>query len=157
MNRSARRSSSKRPRCDRNADSRPPMLVMRGIRNDEIEVRERMAVEAFALGYATAEHFDYLADMHGLMILAGCTSEKRRHAATYAKTVLGPVLLSIKSRYLDDGKFSCLKSELDVLRGFVSRYKGFWMNQPTELFIAAVKELQEHNDRIIDKRIEAEA
>jgi regulator of RNase E activity RraB len=47
------------------------MLVMRGLRNDQLELRERAAVQAFALGYATTEHYHILADMHSVMLLAG--------------------------------------------------------------------------------------
>lgn len=152
MNRSARRSAAKRPRSDRNADARPPMLVMRGLKNDEIEVRERMAVEAFALGFADAEHFDILCAMQGVLILAGSTSDKRAPAMHYARNVLGKVMESIRARHTETGKLDCTADELVVLRGFVSMYRDFWIKQPLDLYTAACAELQRFHDRIAAER-----
>lgn len=126
---------------------RPPMLVMRGLVNDRIEMRERSAIEAFALGYATDEHFDTVAQMQGVLILAGCTSEKRRPVAEYARDVLGKAMESIRARYHKTGKLGCNADELKVLRGFVSIYRDFWLRQPMELYEAACLELQRHYDR----------
>lgn len=131
-----------------------PMAVMRGIRNDLVETKERMIVQAFEAGYATAEHWDHLADMQGLLILAGCTSAKRKPAADYARNVFGPTLQGIKERYLRTGKFGCNAEELKVLRGFVSKYRDFWLRQPTELLVAAAQELQAHHNRVIAARRE---
>jgi len=127
---------------------RPPMLVMRGLCNDKLELRERSAVEAFALGYATSEHFDTLASMQGVLILAGCTSERRAPAALYARDVLGKAMESIRARHAKTGKLGCNAEELKVLRGFVSRYRDFWIRQPMELYEAACHELQRHWDGI---------
>ena len=41
---------------------RPPMLVMRGLVNDKLETRERIAVEAIVGGWGTTEHYQTLAD-----------------------------------------------------------------------------------------------
>ena len=124
------------------------MLVMRGLHNDELETRERMAVEAFSLGYAEHEHFDTLVDMHGVLLLAGSTSEKRAPAMHYAKNTLGPVIQSIHERYNRTGKLGCNADELKVLRGFVSMYRDFWLKQPMELYQAACAELQRHYNRL---------
>lgn len=156
MNRAQRRSAARMP-GNRNSDCRAPMLVMRGLRNTELETRERMAVEAFSLGYATHEHFDTLVDMHGVLLLAGSTSEKRAPAMHYAKQTLGPVIQSIRERYNRTQKLGCNADELQVLRGFVSMYVSFWMRQPSELYVAAVEELQRHYNRISAARIEVES
>lgn len=152
MNRSARRSASKRAHCDRNADARPPMLVMRGIHNTEIETRERMAVEAFALGYADAEHFDTLCAMQGVLLLAGSTSDKRAPAMHYARDVLGKVMEAIRARHAETGKLNCTAEELQVLRGFVSMYRDFWSRQSLGLYEAACAELQRFHERIAAER-----
>lgn len=150
MNRAQRRSSAHRP-GNRNSDCHAPMLVMRGLRNDELETRERMAVEAFSLGYAEHEHFDTLVDMHGVLLLAGSTSEKRAPAMRYAKNTLGPVIQSIRERYNRTKKLGCNAEELKVLRGFVSMYRDFWLKQPMELYQAACEELQRHYHRLAEK------
>ncbi len=125
-----------------------PMLVVRGLCNDRLELRERMAVQAFSDGWATMQHFDTIADMQGVMILGGVTSEHRKPAAIYAKNVVGPVLGSIRERYEKTGKMGCNAEELKVLRGFVARYRDFWMKQPLALYQTACDQLQRVYDRI---------
>jgi hypothetical protein len=124
------------------------MLVMRGLCNDRLETRERMAVEAFALGYAGFEHFDTIADMQGVLILAGSTSDQRRPAMIWAKNTLGPVLGTIRGRYYRTGKMGCNAEELKVLRSFVSMYRDFWMKQPLVLYEVSCQELQKTYDRM---------
>lgn len=135
--------------------SMAPMLIMRGIKGDMIETKERLIVQAFIEGRATPEDFDHLADMQGLLILAGSTSPKRQPAADYAQTVVGPALQSIKECYLRSGKFGCNADEMKVLRGFVSRYRDFWLRMPTDLFVQAAQALQEHHNRVIAARTAA--
>jgi hypothetical protein len=125
-----------------------PMLIMRGLVNDRLEIRERMAVEAFSSGWATIEHFDTIADMQGVLLLAGSTSEKRKPAMLYARDTLGTVLGSIRERYLRTGKMGCNGDELKVLRGFVSLYRDFWMKQPLALYETACAELQRVYDQM---------
>lgn len=134
-----------------------PMLVMRGLCNDRLEVRERMAVEAFAGGWAGMEHFDTIADMQGVMLLAGVTSPAREWAAKYARHTLGPVLGAIKERHARTGKMGCTGDELKVLRGFVSRYRDFWMKQPLALYEAACEALQKTYDQMAKIQDEKEA
>ena len=126
---------------------RPPMLVMRGLVNDELETRERMAVEAFAGGWATTEHYQTLADMQGVMLLAGTTDASRKWARDYAHDVIGPVLCKVRDRYQRTQKMSVTTGEREILRGFVTRYREFWMRQPMELYEAACQALQAHYDK----------
>lgn len=123
---------------------RAPMLVQRGVLNDRVETAERALVLAFECGYATEEHYDLLASMQGVMILAGCTSERRAPAAYYARDTLGPVLAALRTRYTEHGRFDPTADELGVLRGFVSLYRDFWLRQPTELYEVACAELARH-------------
>lgn len=132
--------------------ARPPMLVMRGLVNERLETRERAIIEAFALGYADHEHFDSLVDMHGVLLLAGSTSDKRKPAMIYAKETLGPVIQSIRERHGRTGKLGCNAQELKVLRGFVSMYRDFWLHQPMGLYEAACEHLQEHYRRLAAER-----
>lgn len=129
-----------------------PMLIMRGLRNDELETRERMAVEAFSLGYAGHDHFDTIADMQGVLILAGSTSDQRKPAMLWAKHTLGPVLASVRARYERTGKMGCNAEELKVLRSFVSMYRDFWIKQPLVLYEVACQELQKTYDQMAKDR-----
>jgi len=126
---------------------RPPMLVMRGLVNDKIEIRERQAVEAIIGGWGTEEHYQTLADMQGVMLLAGSTSDSRKWAKDYAHHELGPVLCKIRDRYQRTKTLSCTTGEREVLRGFVTRYREFWTRQPLELYEAACTALQAHYDK----------
>jgi hypothetical protein len=127
---------------------RPPMLVMRGLVNDKLETRERMAVEAIIGGWGAELHYQTLADMQGVMLLAGSTSDSRKWAKDYAHNELGPVLCKIRDRYQRTGKLSCTTGERAVLRGFVTRYREFWQRQPMELYEAACTALQAHYDKM---------
>ena len=127
---------------------RPPMLVMRGLVNDKLEIRERQAVEAFAGGWATTEHYQTLADMQGVMLLAGTTDASRKWARDYAHDVIGPVLCKVRDRYRRTQKMSVTTGEREALRGFVTRYREFWLRQPLELYEAACVALQEHYDKM---------
>lgn len=129
-------------------EKRPPMLVMRGLVNDTLETRERIAVEAIVGGWGTTEHYQTIADMQGVMLLAGTTDESRKWARDYAHDVIGPVLCKVRDRYLRSNKMSCTTGEREVLRGFVTRYREFWMRQPFELYEAACQALQEHYDKM---------
>jgi hypothetical protein len=132
-----------------------PMLIMRGLCNDKLETRERMAVQAFVLGYAGMDHFDTIADMQGVLLLAGSTSEARKPAMHYARNILGPVLGSIKERYLRTGKMGCNAEELKVLQAFVGRYRDFWLRQPLSLYEAACEALQKTYDEMAKQKKEA--
>lgn len=124
------------------------MLVMRGLVNDKLETRERIAVEVIVGGWGTTEHYQTLADMQGVMLLAGTTDESRKWARDYAHDVIGPVLCKVRDRYRRSGKMSATTGERAALRGFVTRYREFWMRQPFELYEAACQSLQEHYDKM---------
>lgn len=125
-----------------------PMLIMRGLRNDEIELRERAAAQAFIGGWATTEHYDTLADMHSVMLLAGSTDASRKWAWTYCKEVMGPTMQKIAQRYQRTKTLSVTTGERKVLGEFVTRYREFWLRQPLELYEAACHALQEHYDKL---------
>lgn len=128
------------------------MLVQRGIRNDEIETVERMAVQAFVGGWATTEHFDLLADMQSLLILAGSTNKNREWARAYAQSVVGPVLQKIAQRYKRQNVMSATTGERKVLGEFITFSREFWLRQPSELFEIACTALKQHHKDLVDKR-----
>ena len=129
---------------------RPPMLVMRGLKNDALELRERAAAQAFSGGWATTEHYHMLADMHSVMLLAGSTDDSRKWAWTYCKELIGPVLQKIAQRYQRTNVLSATTGERKVLGEFVTRYREFWLRQPLELYEAACTALQAHYDKMRD-------
>lgn len=125
-----------------------PMLVMRGIRNKDVELKERMAAQAFIAGYATTSHYQTLADMHSVMLLAGSTDESRKWAWDYCQTVTGPTLQKIAERYVKTKRLSATTGEKKLLGEFVTRYREFWLRQRTELYVACCNALQAHYDEL---------
>ena len=104
-----------------------PMLINRGLINDDLETRERQFVEAFAGGWATTEHFDSLADMRDCLLLAAAVKHD-------AQTILmcrasGIALMNIRDRYDATGRMGVAADELQVMREFCSVYADFWLRQ----------------------------
>lgn len=120
-----------------------PMLVCRGLVNDRLETMERMIVEAFCGGWATMEHFDRMADMQGVLLLGASVNAKDRHHTKWCRDTFGPVLGSIRGRFERTGKFGCNAEELAILRGFVTRYRDFWMTKPHSLYEIACDQLND--------------
>jgi hypothetical protein len=126
-----------------------PMLICRGLVNDELEIRERMAIQSFADGFATIDSFDTLADMHGVLLLASSTKTDSLPLFNYCQKVVSPVIQGIKDRYDRTNKFGCTGDELKVLRGFVGKYKAFWMGTSLSLYESSVKALQNEYRRMM--------
>jgi len=128
-----------------------PMLIMRGLVNDKLEIRERMAVQAIVGGWATPEHFRTIADMQSVMLLAGSTEPSRKWAYDYCADVVGPVLKKISDRFENRKVISATTGERKILGEFVTRYREFWLRQPMELYEAACVALTEHYSKMFEK------
>lgn len=111
-----------------------PMLVTRSLVNTNLELKERAAVNAFSMGYATKEHFFLLQDMVNLLLIAGQSSDTRQYAIDYVEAKIKPIMLSIEERQKRTGKLGVTAQEMLLLREFVDFNKAFWLRQPTELF-----------------------
>lgn len=137
-----------------------PMLVMRGMVNDRLEVRERQAIEALSGGWATMYHFDLIADMQGVLLLGAVCKKEDQHHAIWCRNIFAPVLGSIRRRFESTGKFDCTPEESEILRGFVTRYRDFWIKKPHALYEVACQQLDKYYAQLgkaIDenKRMEA--
>ena len=92
-----------RKRCNRRVreQAAPMLAVMLGV--PEMEITERIAVEAFAGGWAVMDHYDRLADCRDILMLAASEKDDK---STLAATELGYIaLLAIKERHARTGKF----------------------------------------------------
>jgi hypothetical protein len=118
-----------------------PMIVVRTLHNTGLELRERVAVNAFTQGYATTEHYDLMAYLMNLLLLAGSTDKHRHYAQVYAENTVKPVLESIAERYQKTGKFGVNAQELHVLVQLVDFNKAFWLRQNSDLFHIACAEV----------------
>lgn len=124
----------------------PPMIVMRSIHNVDLEIRERMAVEALAKGFATSFHYDTLMHMQGMLYLAS-TFNSDGHDRSYIKPysdMIGDALVGVRERYEKTGKLGCTASELQTLKQFINGYYDFWVRQPITLYHTCGRLLKEH-------------
>lgn len=117
-----------------------PMLINRGLINDELEMRERQFVEAFANGYAGKVHFDSLADMRNVLIIAA--AHKDDAPIIELCNAMSIPLQAIRERHAKTGKFGVTGNELQMMRTFCGVYRDWWMRQPVALYEAAVDGLQ---------------
>ena len=112
-----------------------PMLINRGLRNDDLELRERMLVEAFAGGWAGPAHFDNLADMRDCLMLAAADRDDQAVLALCRAAAVA--LQNIRVRQGETGRFGASGEELKALRSFVEVYRDFWLRQTVSLYVAA--------------------
>ncbi len=129
-----------RKRCRRSV--RPlsaPMLVNRGLIEHDIETRERMFVQAFALGFATTAHYDDIADMRNVLTLAAAYKDDQ--SALAMCNAMRVAMANIRERYARTGKMGASGDELKLLQAFCGEYRDFWMRQPVALYEKACDEL----------------
>lgn len=117
-----------------------PMLINRGLINDDLELRERLIVESFAFGYAGKHEFDSLADMRNVLIIAA--AHKDDAPIIELCNAMSIPLQAIRERHAKTGKFGVTGNELQMMRTFCGVYRDFWMRQPVSLYEAAVDGLQ---------------
>ena len=140
----SRKRSAYRPR-----PKAPPMLVSRGMVNSEIELNERMTVEAFSGGWAGKPHFDTLCDMRNVLVIAGT---HRRDPSVAAIGQATRVLMgNIRDRFDATGRMGVTGDELALLREFVAFYRDFWMRQSVTLYEQACDALARHNAALAAK------
>lgn len=105
----------------------------------EVEIAERLAINAFASSTATPTNFNVLADCRDLLAIA---ANMRGDADTGAVCELGHIALSnIKDRYLEHQRLGLTGDELQALRAMVEVSNDFWKRQSGELFRRANVEL----------------
>lgn len=130
-----------RKRCHRQIrKASPPMLINRGLCNDQLEMMERQFVEAFAGGYATAEHFDSLADMRNLLTIAAAHIDDAT-ALAMCDAMRIP-MGNIRDRFAKTGRMGVTGDELTLMREFVTFYKDWWLSRSVALYEQACEALQ---------------
>ena len=129
-----RKRSTYRPR-----PATPPMLVGRGLIDADLELRERMIVEAFAGGWASTQHFDELADMRNVLTLAA--AYKDDPAALAVCDAMRIPMGNLRDRHARTGRLGVTGDELQMLRTFAEFYRDWWLRQPVSLYVAACDEL----------------
>lgn len=128
------------------------MIVLRAIHNTDLEIKERMAVQAFILGAAKKQHYDLLLDLTNMLIIAGSTSEARKYGKTFAECKVIPTLETIKRRFDKTGTLGVSAFELVVLKELVEFSKQFWNRQPIDLYRRAGMELKAYYAELAETR-----
>lgn len=123
-----------------------PMLINRGIKETDIEMQERMIVEAFVGGWATTHHFDCLVDMRNVLVLAAAYKGDS-NAMTLCDAMRIP-LNNLRERYAKTARMGVTGDELQMLRAFVDGYRDFWIRQPVALYEKACDELGRFNQSL---------
>ncbi len=117
----------------------PPMLVNRGLVNDELEMKERAIVAAFSGGWAGKEHFDELADMRNVLTLAAAYKDDKQ-AIGICDAMRIP-MGNIRERFAKTGRMGVTGEEMKLLQVFADFYRDFWLRQPVKLYLMACDEL----------------
>lgn len=117
----------------------PPMLITRGLQDEELETKERMIVQAFSGGWATTEHFDNLADMRNVLTLAAAYKDDQDVLAI-CEAMRIP-MGNIRLRYAQTNRMGVRGEEMKLLQVFVEVYRDFWIRQPAKLYEMACAEL----------------
>ena len=115
-----------------------PTMVL--IKTTNIDVLERLSVDAFAGGWATTDHFDDLADCHDLLNLAA--ADKRDQAMLAVCELSGIALLNVKDRYAETGRFGVTGEEQKALQLLAATSKDFWSRQSGTFFHSTWTALQ---------------
>jgi hypothetical protein len=113
----------------------PPMLVSRTLIESDIEVKERMFVQAFALGHADCNTFNEITDMRNVLaIAAGRKTDDSTLAMCEAMRVC---MGNIRQRYTETGRMGASGDELRLLRAFCGVYRDFWVRQSVSAYADA--------------------
>lgn len=103
--------------------------------NPEVNLQERMAVEAIRGGWSDTPHFNVLADCRDMLALAA--AEKGDQAAQAACALSMVALENVKQRYFEKKRIGATGDEIQALQLLVDVSEDFWKRQGGGLFIDA--------------------
>lgn len=109
--------------------SAPAMVLFQ---TNNLELHERMSVQAMVGGWGSTEHFDNLADCHDLLNLAA--ADKGDHEVLAACEISGIALLNVKDRYAKLKRFGVTGEERKALELLADTSKDFWARQSGTFF-----------------------
>jgi len=116
-----------------------PMLINRGLQNDDLEMRERMIAEAFSGGWATERHFDEITDIRNLLTIAA--AHKDDQGVLGICHAMSIVMNNIRTRYAETQRMGVSGDEVKLLREFCGIYSDFWLRQSVGLYERCCDEL----------------
>ena len=116
-----------------------PMLINRGLQNDDLEMLERMIAEAFSGGWATEQHYDELCDMRSVLMLAA--AHKDDQGVLSMCHAMSIVMNNIRTRYAETQRMGVSGDEVKLLREFCGVYADFWLRQSVGMYERCCDEL----------------
>jgi len=143
----SRKRSNRRPR-----EARTPTLIALAI-VPELEIAERLALQAFAEGRADTESFDVLADVRDMLTLAAGSVD-----GVGAICELGYVALAnIKDRAGETGVLEATEDEMQALQALVDFACDWWPRQAGTVYADAYNRLRDARKNQARARAEREA
>lgn len=120
-----------------------PGLLAQSV-NKRYETRLRMAVESFRHGFATAHHFNDLADTldHMQLGIALYPAQKTDVGAAAACELALVALQNIRARHTERGKFGASGEELKALELLVTTSLDYWNRRSGALYATAHEQLR---------------
>ena len=126
------------------------MLAIRSLGCNEWEIKERMFSKSFTLGWATKEHFNFVADMFNVTKIAARIT--RDEDAFMFLDVVEIALISIRERYERSGKLGVTGEEKKLLESFNDFYRDYWMRKNSGLYQQAYEQLNDDLGKIPDRK-----
>lgn len=124
-----------RKRCKRTVRRIVAPTIIAYSLNPEVTIQERAAVLALRGGWAEGSHYNLLANVRDLLMLAA--SEKHDKAVIGVCDLAGVALLNIKDRYNEKKRFGATGDELRALEMLCDVSEDFWKRKSGGLFIDA--------------------
>lgn len=115
-----------------------PIMVERSLCETDVELAERMLIEAFAGGWANTKHYDGLANMRNVMVLGAAYKEDK--ATLHICDAMWIIMANLRDRYAKTERMGVTGDELKMLRAFADTYRDFWRRQTMHFFKACCRE-----------------
>lgn len=108
----------------------------------EVEIGERMAIQALKFGYADYENcYRPLADVHGVLHLGAMAKKDKRLTAIIQAAHIA--MLNIYDRMKQTGKVGASGDEIKVLTAMLDAADDFWKRQSSTSLEVAIYRLRE--------------
>ena len=119
------------------ARSTPPMVMIEAC--PEVGIRQRMAINALAGGWAKSQHFNELADVADHILVGAADRDEGAYQVADAARI---ALMNISDRYRATGKVGATGEELKMLRALIDVSDDFWSRQSGMFFLETEKAMR---------------
>ena len=115
-----------------------PIMVERSLCETDVELAERMLIEAFAGGWAGTKHYDGLANMRNVMTIGA--AYKNESGVLSICDAMRIVMANLRDRFASTERMGVTGDELRLLRAFADTYRDFWRRQTMHFFKVCCRE-----------------